>query len=68
MHETGIVSPGAVAKVGDTPADIHSGRAAECGFVIAITHGTHTRDELMAHHPDLAIDALSDLLPLVTSR
>jgi phosphonatase-like hydrolase len=68
MHATGVVRPAAVAKVGDTPADIQSGRAAECGFVVAVTYGTHSRRELMAHHPDVAIDALSDLVPLVTSR
>jgi phosphonatase-like hydrolase len=68
MQLTGVVDARGVAKVGDTPADIESGRAAECGYVIGVGYGTHSRAELERHHPDVVIEQLSDLVPLVAGR
>jgi len=67
MQMTAVVDPRAVVKVGDTPADIESGRAAACGCVVGVTYGTHSRAELERHRPDVVIDRLSSLVPLVAS-
>ncbi len=61
MRQTGVTDPAKVAKVGDTPSDIAEGLAAGCGWIIAITHGTHNRDELAAHHPTHFADSLAEV-------
>ena len=68
MQLTGVVDPRTVMKVGDTPADIESGRAAGCGCVVGVAYGTHSRAELERHRPDAVIDALPNLVPLVEER
>ena len=68
MLLTGVADARAVAKVGDTPADIESGRAAACGHVIGVTYGTHSRAELERHRPDAIIDELASLVQLVAGR
>lgn len=65
MQLVGIEDPGTVIKVGDTPADIESGRAAECGVVIGVSYGTHSRQELEPYGPTRVIDALPDLLHVI---
>jgi phosphonatase-like hydrolase len=49
MELTGVSDPRAVAKVGDTPADLQEGHAAGCGLVIGVTEGTHTEEQLRVH-------------------
>jgi phosphonatase-like hydrolase len=49
MAELGIAEPQRVAKVGDTPADLHEGFNAGCGLVVGVTRGTHTREQLERH-------------------
>jgi phosphonatase-like hydrolase len=68
MHLTGVVDPQTVAKVGDTPVDIQSGRAAGCGWVVGVAFGTHSRAELEPHRPDAVIDRLADLVSLLQLR
>ncbi|MCC6727010.1 MAG: HAD-IA family hydrolase [Saprospiraceae bacterium] len=46
MQKFGITDPTEVAKVGDTPADLQEGTNAGCGWVIGVTSGSHTREEL----------------------
>ena len=65
MQLTDVADARAVVKVGDTPSDIQSGRAAGCGLVVGVSYGTHTREELLRHQPDALIDDLPELLPLV---
>jgi phosphonatase-like hydrolase len=65
MRLTGVSDPRAVVKVGDTPSDIQSGRAAGCGLVVGVSYGTHTREELLRHQPAAVIDDLRELLPMV---
>ena len=36
-----------VAKIGDTPSDLQEGQQAQCGVIIGVTYGSHTRDELV---------------------
>jgi phosphonatase-like hydrolase len=50
MSLTGVDVAAAVAKVGDTPADLLEGTAAGCSRVIGITTGSHSREQL-AHYP-----------------
>jgi phosphonatase-like hydrolase len=68
MQLTDVSEPRTVVKVGDTPADIQSGRAAGCGLVVGVSYGTHVREELLRHEPTAVIDDLSDLLPMVLGR
>ncbi|HZW32200.1 MAG TPA: HAD family hydrolase [Isosphaeraceae bacterium] len=46
MGRLNVDDPRRVAKVGDTPADLEEGSNAGCGWIIGVTSGTHTRDEL----------------------
>lgn len=57
MNKFGITDPSRVAKVGDTPADLLEGTNAHCGWVIGITSGSHTREELALYpHTHLVDD------------
>lgn len=51
-----------VAKVGDTPSDLHEGTNAGCGTVVGFTGGTHTRDQLTAAPHTHLIANLHDFL------
>ena len=68
MQLTRVADARVVVKVGDTPADIESGQAAACGYVVGVSYGTHSRAELERLRPDVVIDRLSDLIPLVVSN
>jgi len=65
MELMGISDPSTVAKVGDSVIDIEEGKNAFCGFTVGITTGAHTREQLASAHPDVIIDKLTELLPLV---
>jgi phosphonatase-like hydrolase len=65
MELTGVTEAGRVAKVGDTPSDLLEGSAAGCGWVVGVTAGSHTAEELHPHpHTHLipTIAALPSLL------
>jgi phosphonatase-like hydrolase len=64
MSLTGVASAAAVAKVGDTPADLYQGTAAGCGRVIGITTGSHTREALMAHPHTHLVERLIEVPPI----
>lgn len=49
MARFGITDPARVAKVGDTPSDLQEGHAAHCRWVIGVTEGTHTAEQLTAY-------------------
>src|SRR5262249_13771038 len=44
-----------------TPADLAEGTAAQCGFVVGVTSGSHTRDELAACAHTHLVDTLREL-------
>ena len=46
MRRLGVTDPARVAKVGDAPADLEEGTNAGCGWVIGVTEGSHTREQL----------------------
>jgi len=60
MKVLGVSDSAAVLNFGDTPVDIQSGRNAGCGKVIALTNGTHTKEELEGRGADLLLDSLAD--------
>lgn len=58
------VDPAEAVYVGDGPVDIRAGRAAGMR-TIGLTHGLHSRAELLEAEPDHIIDALDTLLDVV---
>jgi phosphoglycolate phosphatase-like HAD superfamily hydrolase len=66
MELMGISDASTVAKVGDSVIDIEEGKNAFCGLTVGVTTGAHTRQQLASAHPDVIIDKLMELLPLVT--
>jgi phosphonatase-like hydrolase len=65
MQRAGIQNAEAVAKIGDTEVDIHEGKNAGCGLVIAVTTGAYRREELEQYGPDHIIDTLAELPRLI---
>lgn len=62
MKDLNISSAEEVAKVGDTASDLHEGNSAGCRYVIGITTGAFTEEELVREpHTHL----VSDLLQVV---
>ena len=61
MRAQAVGDPRAVAKVGDTPVDLQEGTAAGCGWVVGITSGTHTREQLARLSHTHLIDSLAEL-------
>jgi phosphonatase-like hydrolase len=68
MERTGVKSARAVAKVGDTPADLGEGAAAGAGLNIGVTNGSHTRKELESHPHTHLISDLRELPTLVLNH
>lgn len=54
-----------VVKIGDTEVDINEGINADCKYVIGITTGAFTREELEPHHPTHIIDDISELIAII---
>lgn len=65
MELMGINDGKVVAKIGDSAIDIEEGKNAGCGLSIGITTGAHTREQLAAAKPDLIIDSLIELIPII---
>jgi phosphoglycolate phosphatase-like HAD superfamily hydrolase len=65
MELTGVAHAKAVAKVGDTPADLREGTDAGCGLVIGVTEGSHERHELVRHPHTHLIRNVGELPALI---
>jgi phosphonatase-like hydrolase len=65
MERLDVTDVARVIKIGDTPNDIKMGKFARCGLTIGVLNGSHTADELNAHHPDLLIPDISKLPEIV---
>lgn len=50
-----------VMKVGDTVVDILEGKNARCDYVISVTTGACSREELLQHGPTHIVDSLSQI-------
>ena len=68
MERTGVQSAQAVAKVGDTPADLGEGAAAGSGLNIGVTNGSHTAKELEPHPHTHLISDLRELPAIVLNH
>ena len=65
MHEGGITDPLEVAKVGDTEVDVREGQNAGCRYVIGVTTGIFTREELEPYHPTHIIDNIAQVIDII---
>jgi len=65
MELTGVTDASRVVKVGDTPSDLQEGQAAGCGWIVGVTAGSHTREQLCVHPHTHLLPAITDLLPLL---
>ncbi len=65
MTLTGVSHASSVAKIGDTPADLHEGTAAGCRIVIGVTTGSHTRAALADHPHTYLVEHLAEVPPLL---
>ena len=68
MNLTGVRYPQAVAKVGDTPADLQEGNAAGCAMVIGVTNGSHTTGQLRVHPHTHLVSSLAALPELILNN
>ncbi|QRR02054.1 HAD-IA family hydrolase [Dyadobacter sandarakinus] len=68
MRELQVASPELVAKVGDTEVDVNEGRNAGCKYVIGVTTGAFTREELEPYHPTHIVDNISEVLAIIESE
>jgi phosphonatase-like hydrolase len=68
MSLTGVTDAETVAKVGDTMSDLLEGTAAGCGWVIGITTGAYSREQLNPGPHTHLIDHLSELNSIFTSQ
>lgn len=68
MEELDITDPAHVAKVGDTPADLLEGTNARCGWVIGITSGSHTREELEPYPHTHLVDNLWEVVNITVEE
>ncbi|HEV7349041.1 HAD family hydrolase [Telluribacter sp.] len=65
MRLLGVEDPAKVLNVGDTPSDIQSGFAARCRMSVAVTNGTHSREQLEPHQPDRLLGSLREMIGIV---
>lgn len=65
MQQAGITDPLQVLKAGDTEVDIHEGQNAGCRYVVGITTGIFTREELASYHPTHLIDDIAEVLTII---
>jgi phosphonatase-like hydrolase len=65
MALTGVNNSDFVAKVGDTTFDLEEGTSAGCKWVIGVTDGAFTRDQLKKGPHTHLVDDLRDVLPIL---
>ncbi len=65
MALTRVFEVNHVAKVGDTASDMQQGTAAACRWVIGVTSGAYTREELTKEKHTHLIHSISEILPIL---
>ncbi len=65
MEILGISNPQEVINIGDTPADLQAGKAAQCLRALAVTNGTHERAALAAFENDGLLENILQLRELI---
>jgi len=61
MFNANVDDPLLVAKIGDTAVDIEEGQNAGCRYVVAVTTGAYTKEDLQKMNPTHIVDHLSEL-------
>ncbi len=61
MDLVSVGSASEVAVVGDTTADLESGRRAGAGLIIGVLTGAHSRSELESHEHTAILNSIADL-------
>jgi phosphonatase-like hydrolase len=68
MQQTGVTDTQAIAKVGDTPSDLEEGKNANTKYIIGVTSGAYTKEELL-HYPHTHIlNSINDILEIVITE
>lgn len=62
MSLSGVDDTNRVGVVGDTPADLLAGVAADCRYVVGVGHGTHSLRELEEHPHTHLLPDLNNLM------
>jgi phosphonatase-like hydrolase len=65
MNQLGLTYPSQVAKIGDTPADLLEGRSANCGMVVGVTEGSHTKEQLEPYYHTHLIPNINHLIDIL---
>lgn len=65
MAALGVASGEVIAKVGDTEVDINEGINAGCKYVIGVTTGAFTREELLPYKPTHIIDDVAEVIGII---
>jgi phosphonatase-like hydrolase len=68
MELAGVSDVKRVAKVGDTVSDLGEGTAAGCGWVIGITSGAFTKEQLSVVPHTHLINRIPDVLEIISQR
>jgi phosphonatase-like hydrolase len=61
MKQLEVNDAAEVAKVGDTPSDLLEGTAAGCAFVVGVTEGTHSLEQLAVHPHTHLVGSVRDV-------
>lgn len=65
MKAGNITDPLEAAKVGDTGADVREGQNAGCKYVIGVTTGAFTREQLELSNPTHIIDNIAQVIDII---
>jgi phosphonatase-like hydrolase len=65
MELTQVADIEAVVKVGDTFVDMQQGKSAGCKYVIGITGGSSSAQELQAENPSYLINDLREMISII---
>jgi phosphonatase-like hydrolase len=65
MKQAGIDDPLMVAKAGDTEVDINEGKNAGCKYVIGVSTGTFTTEELRVYNPTHIVSNIAEVIDIV---
>ncbi len=68
MKISGVKSADKIAKIGDTLSDLQEGNAAGCKYVIGITTGAYTRNELAKEKHTHLVDDLLEVVAIVAGK
>lgn len=60
MEILGVSDSKKVINIGDTPADLQSGKAANVLLSLGVCNGSHTREELLQHENDGLLDSMKE--------